>query len=230
MEGSLRTDITLAPAPWQLQGRGYIALLRFDDGGREQDRFLPPSLAGRRLASPYAWLMFVDYSHSDVGPYHELLFIPGRFPFEDGRRHLSISRIFVSSMASVVNGQRNWGIPKDVADFEVCYGDGGVDRVRVAKDGSTFAELEFRPYPLPLPFPGGLVPAALRTLGQHRDGQSFLYAPQASGWLRPARLLRASADPAQFPDLGRARPVLTVAVRDFEMLFPVSRILPQSSR
>ena len=70
----------------------------------------------------------------------------GTFAFEDGKRHLSISRIFVSTLDSVVNGQRNWGIPKDVAQFDVRYGDNGVDRVTVSRNGSltlgaTFANL-----------------------------------------------------------------------------------------
>lgn len=218
----------LAPAPWQLQGRGYIAMLRFDDDGEQQDRFLPPTLQGRRARSPYAWLMFVDYARSDVGPYHELLFIPGSFPFEDGRKHLSISRIFVSSQASVDNGQRNWGIPKELAQFEVRYGAQGLDRVKVARHGRVFAELDFKSYPLPLPFPGGLVPAGLRTLGQHREGQSFIYAPSASGLVRPASLRRAWSDAAEFPLLARAKPVLAVEVSRFQMRFPVSRVLPIS--
>ncbi|ROH89503.1 hypothetical protein ED208_10225 [Stagnimonas aquatica] len=218
--------LPVTPAPWQLQGRGYISLLRFDDQGEQQDRFLPRSLAGRRSRSPYAWLMFVDYRHSEVGPYHELLFIPGSFPFEDGQRHLSISRIFVSSPASVVSGRANWGIPKDLAEFEVRYGVDGLDRVKVSRGGRLFAELDFKSYPLPLPFSGGLIPAGLRTLGQHCGSQSFIYAPSASGVVRPASLRRAWSDAEEFPLLARARPVLTVGVSQFRMQFPVARILP----
>lgn len=217
--------ITDAPAPWTLQGQGYITLLRFRDGGAEQDRFLPDALSGQRGRSPYAWMMFVDYRNSAVGPYHELLFIPGNFPFADGRRHLSISRIFVSSMDSVVNGQRNWGIPKDVAQFDVRYNEGGLDRVKVSQGGKLFAELDFRSYPLWLPFLGGLVPRGLRTLGQRHDDRTFIYAPSADGWIKPARLVRAWSDPALFPDLAAARPVITVAIPRFRMSFPVANII-----
>lgn len=217
--------ITHAPAPWDLVGRGYLSVLRFSPDSRVQDSFLPPSLQGQRGKSPYGYLMFVDYAKSDVGPYHELLFIPGTFPFEDGRRHLSISRIFVSSMDSVVNGQRNWGIPKDVADFDVRYGKRGVDRVTVSKHGKVFAELEFKSYPVWLPFFGRLIPQRLRTLGQHHEGQTFIYAPSASGWIKPARTIRAKTDPDMFPNLGRARALLTVEVPRFRMNFPVSQII-----
>ncbi|TJY63237.1 hypothetical protein E4T66_05930 [Sinimarinibacterium sp. CAU 1509] len=218
--------IANAPAPWLLHGRGYIAMLRFPDNCVAQDAFLPPSLAGRRGASRYGWMMFVDYASSDVGPYHELLFIPGSFPFADGKRHLSISRIFVSSMDSVVNGQRNWGIPKDVAQFDVRYGQHGVDQVRVSKNGSVFAELEFSSLPIWLPFSSVLVPRSLRTLGQHHDGQTYIYSPSASGWIKPARLRRARFDSAVFPDLGEAKPVLAVQVPRFRMTFPTSQVIP----
>jgi len=218
--------ITHAPAPWDLRGRGYISLLRFSPDSRVQDSFLLPSLLGRRRKSPQALMMFVDYSQSDVGPYHELLFIPGSFPFEDGRNHLSISRIYVSSMDSVVNGQRNWGIPKDVAEFDVRYGKRGVDRVTVSKDGRVFAELVFRHYPLWLPFLGGLVPKRFRTLGQHHEGKTYVYSPSASGWVQPARLVSARIYPELFPNIGRARALLTVKVARFRMCFPVSKIIP----
>lgn len=216
-----------APAPWTLQGRGYITLLRYPAGADAQDRFLPGSLQGRRAASRLAWMMFVDYQQSEVGPYHELLFIPGRFPFEDGRRHLSISRILVSSMDSVVNGRRNWGIPKELAQFEVDYGAGRVDAVRVLQDGRLLAQLQYRHFPLSLPFSTALVPSGMRTLGQHHEGQTYIYTPSAHGWIKPARLIAATSDPERFPDLTQAHAVLSVQASRFQMRFPVSRVLPR---
>lgn len=217
--------VSLAPAPWTLQGRGYITLLRYPADADTQDRFLPEHLQGRRAASRFAWMMFVDYQQSDVGPYYELLFIPGSFPFADGKRHLSISRILVSSMDSVVNGQRNWGIPKELAQFEVDYGAGRVDAVRVLQDGQLLAELQYQHYPLSLPFSTALVPSGLRTLGQHHDGQTFIYTPSARGWIKPARLRAARSDPDRFPDLTQARALLSVQASRFQMQFPVSRVL-----
>jgi hypothetical protein len=221
--------ITDAPAPWRLGGRGYISLLKAPKTLLDDTRFLPPSLHGKRSAKPYALMMFVDYDESPVGPYHELLFIPGSFGFEDGKRHLSISRIFVSSMDSVVNGQRNWGIPKDVAQFDVQYGDAGLDRVRVSKDGHTFAELDYRPGWLGMPFSTGLMPKSLRTLAQHHDEKTFIYAPEARGSIKLARLRSATVDAAVFPDIGQCRSLLTVKVTGFDMGFPVSRVLPHAS-
>ena len=226
MNTKAQTFIMDAPAPWTLRGRGYICILRAPAQLLDDGRFLPPSLQGRRAASRFCYLMLVDYSHSPVGPYHELLFIPGTFPFEDGRNHLSISRIFVSSLDSVVNGRRNWGIPKELAQFDVRHGEQGLDRVRVSRDGSTFAELDFASWPVSLPFTTAILPRQWTTLGQHHDGQSYLYRPTARGWVRPASLRRARFDAAVFPDLELARPLLTIGVTRFSMTFHEATMHP----
>lgn len=66
----------------------------------------------------YGALMLVDYSESNCGPYRELLLIPGSFRVRD-KTLASISRIFVSTTESLASGRRNWGIPKELADFSV---------------------------------------------------------------------------------------------------------------
>lgn len=217
-------EVPMAPAPWQLQGQGYILALRLPADVLDHGAFLDAATAGQRRGR-LAYVMFVDYASSDVGPYHELLFIPGSLPFSDGR-HLTISKIYVSSQASVVNGQANWGIPKELCDFDVRYGADGIDCVRLSRDGQVFAELDFSHHLFRLPFNGRLIPAALRTLGQHWQGREFLYAPAAGGHIKPARLRRVRIDPAHFPDLAQGRVLGCVKVTDFAMQFPVARVQP----
>ncbi len=192
------------------------------------DAFLPQELVGRDrgLAS---YLMFVDYAESGCGPYRELLFIPGAFPFGDGRRHLSISRIVVSTWDSVVNGRNNWGIPKDRADFEVEHGSasGREDRVRVTSEGRELCELRFGRlrFAPPLPVHGALLPVALRTLAQRFRGHTYYYAPEARGRVRPGRMLSWRFDAALFPDLAAAAVLAAVQVESFRMRFPVATIV-----
>lgn len=218
-----------APAPWQLQGRAYVSLLRCAPDLLDERSFVPDTLRGKRSPAPYALMMFVDYASSPVGPYHELLFIPGRFAFEDGQRHLSISRIFVSTMDSVVNGQRNWGIPKDVAQFDVRYGDNGLDRVAVSRNGKCFAELAYRSWPLPLPMGTALLPKSWHTLAQHDRGQTFVYTPTAHGWMRPGQLVERRFDASEFPDVAGADVLATVKLTHFDMTFPQSQIIPHAT-
>jgi hypothetical protein len=218
-------DVPRCPAPWNLRGSAWIVALKLPPGSPARDAFLPSGLAGqgRGLAS---YLMFVDYAESECGPYRELLFIPGAFPFGDGRRHLTISRILVSTWDSVVNGRDNWGIPKDRADFEVEQGlDGGrEDRVRVVSEGRELCELRFATlrYAPSLPVNGGLLPARLRTLAQCFRGRTYLYAPAAGGRARLGRLLSWRFDAALFPDLATAPVLAAFNIESFRMTFPVA--------
>ena len=219
----------LEPAPWELQGSAWIVALRLPAGSAARDAFMPAALAGQGRG-PVSLLMYVDYATSGCGPYQELLFIPGTFPFEDGRRHFTISRIVVSTWSSVVDGRANWGIPKDRAEFDVQPNpdDPREARIRVlADDGREMcalrlAESSFAPR---LPVPGALVPETLRTLAQRFDGRTYYYAPASSGWLRPGRLLEWRFDPDLFPDLRAANVLATFRILSFRMRFPVARVV-----
>jgi hypothetical protein len=220
-------DVPGVPAPWRLAGHGWIVAMRLSADSPVREAFLPPELVhrGRGLLS---FLMYVDYEQSDCGPYRELLFIPGSFPFADGRRHLSISRIVVSTWESVVNGRKNWGIPKDRADFEVQYSlhGGREDRIRVSSEGRSLCLLQFEASPLPLRFPvySALAPRGLTTLAQHHGGRTYYYTPDARGQIRPGRVLSWKFNSALFPDLADAIAIGAFKVETFRMTFPVARV------
>jgi hypothetical protein len=229
MNQARSSDVQCAPAPWELCGQGYLFALRLPRDVLEHGSFLPQGVRPPR-AGQLAYAMFVDYAGSNVGPYHELLYIPGVLDL-GGRRALSISRIFVSTWASVVNGRSNWGIPKDRCDFDVRYGADGIDRVALraadgAAKGSVFAELELQARGPRLPAPGHWVPKKLRTLSQLHDGKLYAYAPLARGHFRFARVRRWRFDARHFPDLASGEVVAALKITDFRMTFPVAQIKP----
>ncbi|HET6600134.1 MAG TPA: hypothetical protein VFG60_09235, partial [Burkholderiaceae bacterium] len=160
---------------------------------------------------------------SDVGPYRELLFIPGSVRFSDGRRR-TISRIYVSTQASAVNARANWGIPKEHGDFEVRYGADGVDEVSLSRQGRAIAALRMRHCGLRLPFNGAWIPRRLRMLGQRLGGKEYTYAPAARGHVKPAQLLAARLDARYFPALAPEHVLFAVKATDFEMSFPAARV------
>ncbi len=206
-------DEAPAPAPWDLRGSGCILLVG------NQHRSGPDEVGGPGL------VMFVDYAESPVGPYQEVLYIPGRTEV-DGQRRWRIQRIYVSTWASVVNGRRNWGIPKDRADFEHCQQTPGRDRYSVTTDGLPVASLEFSSHGPALPFPAWLTPPGLRGLTQDYGGQRFSLAPEASGRIRYARVREFTANPETFAALDAGDVQAAVAVPEFRMRFPVASVQP----
>ncbi|KAI0339249.1 hypothetical protein BDW22DRAFT_1336398 [Trametopsis cervina] len=63
-------------------------------------------------------VMIVRYKSSPIGPYDEIIWSPGNFEIPpSGKKALRITRIYVSSLASVYNGRKNWNICKHLAHF-----------------------------------------------------------------------------------------------------------------
>lgn len=216
--------VPLAPAPWSLTGSGYILLMKLPPAVLDDPRHTPTALRGQRRGG-LSMVMLVDYERSAVGPYRELLYIPGTFAF--GARTLqSITRIYVSSMESVVNGRINWGIPKDRCDFDFQYGSDGRDRCEASLNGKPFATFAFRTGGWTLPFSTAIVPNALIRLAQIHGGRQFVYVPSASGRIRFAKVTDWSFDAAWFPDLAQGRVLACVKVPRFTMGFPVSAVGP----
>lgn len=222
------TDVALAPAPWSLVGRGFIFALWMPRDVLEHGSFIPSGLV-RHGRGRLAYAMFVDYASSDVGPYRELLYIPGRLRFGNGRHDtpLSITRIFVSTQASVINGRINWGIPKDRCDFALRR-DVAREQIRLQADGGgpTFAQMDVEAFGPRLPAPLGWTPRAWRRLSQLREGRRYTYVPEARGHFRLARVHGWQFEPRMFPDLARGRLLAALEITDFTMRFPVAEVQP----
>jgi Acetoacetate decarboxylase (ADC) len=209
------------PAPWTLHGNGVVMLAHFPTSFVRQHGFL----ADFQEDSYRGWLgtvMLVDYQTSNVGPYCELLFIPGLFRL-GGKTTFSISKIYVSTTESVENGIENWGIPKELADFEIVTAADGAKTYTVSQQGIPFFSVTVRSSGPRLPITTKLLPG-FRVMQQRRK-QLLLTAPVANGTGRLARLSNLSVKSALFPDVSRAWPLVALTVDDFTMTFPVPTLV-----
>ncbi len=162
----------------------------------------------------------MDYRQSPVGPYRELLFLAGR-NLRWRNHRFSITRIYVSTEASAVNGRENWAIPKQTAEFEVIPQKAGAQRVIVLRDGSAEVDLTVAPgQGLPVPVLSLAAPSSWRTITQFRDGRPLVTRLSGRGWLRPAKLLDFRSMPRLFPDVNQGKLVAGFRVEDFRLRFP----------
>jgi hypothetical protein len=219
--------IKRAKAPWRLAGDAYVVALKMPAKVLEEQCFVPESLKGCRLGS-YSRMIYVDYKNSPVGPYRELLFDPGRFLF-DKRSCRTISRIFVSTQESVVNGLENWGIPKTIAEFETRTLANGWEHITVSAEGAVFAELAFSTVRFGVPFSDRWLPAKFRTTAQHCGERCYFYAPITRATMKMGRLRESKIDPRMFPDISRGKFALCVRLEDFRMWIPAATIVPQAN-
>lgn len=213
------------PPPWFLEGDGYILLYWFERAFIERYGRVPAFLRGAYLGGPGAVMLF-DYRTSNVGPYRELLFIPGRFRWQ-GRTVTCITSIYVSTEASVVSGRANWGIPKELARFSREALPNG-ECFRVERDGELVLDATLKPEWLLLPVQTSLLP--LPPLVQEQSGRILETRLSRGAWGRPARLVRMEAVPALFPDVTAMRPLLGIQIRRFRLAFPDPRVLVASKQ
>jgi hypothetical protein len=211
------------PAPWRLTGAGYLILLRcarvFGNAcARDQ-----PALAGRALGG-FGAVMVINYDHSDVGPYRELLIAPGSFKYA-GRSVFALTHIWVSTAASMIHGRHNWGLPKQQADFDWMQGPGRRERVIARRADHPPLELELSASTPALPVTTNVLPRRWRTLEQVWNGRVYRTRVRARGQVSSARL-HDYANPAGsgFPDFADQKHLFCLHAPTFELTFPAARI------
>jgi len=206
----------IVPPPWRLSGNGAILLYRFPRPWAMAHGHIPPELRPAFVGG-LGGVVLADYAASGVGPYREALFIPGQF-WLGGARRFAITRIYVSTAASVASGRANWAIPKQLAAIDR---DGDSFAVRVGARQAFSASL--RPFGPQLPVDTAWSPIPL-VLGQPAGGLRYETRPAARGALRLARVAGLRADPALFPDVASLRPLLAVRITGFQLVFPEPRL------
>lgn len=167
-------------------------------------------------------VMLVEYTTSDVGPYFELLYIPGFFTI-GGKLTFSVSRIFVSTYDSAWNGRQNWGLPKRIADFTIVKRSGGERLFEVEVDGQLLLEAHMKPWSPPVPFSNKLVPFT-RIVQQFQD-QLLLTRPTASGQMQLTALKYIRSNVDFFPPIHQLKPLASIFIPDFVITFPQPQLL-----
>ena len=204
--------LTPVPPPWTLKGEGIILLFHFKKSWVTQGANLPEYLRGK-FKGGLGYVMLVDYQESPVGPYRELLFIPGKFGEE---KLQTITTIFVDSEASTIHGRANWSIPKQTADFH-WQKEKRLDQVEVSLNGKKVFRASIRTSGISFPMNTALLPIRLR---QELDDQVLFTQPQGKGWGKLARIQDLEVDPQLFPDIRGIKPLLALKVSPFTLTFP----------
>jgi len=216
-----------APPPWTLTGHGLILVAHFPESFVRRHGFLQPY----QQVAYRGWLgtvMLVNYHTSNVGPYAELLFIPGLFRFGH-TTSFSIAKIYVSTEESVVNGRLNWGIPKERADFIFSEPARGHQQISVSHKGRPFLSVQAKTWGPRFPISTAFVPgfrvvqASLDRASEPAASGLLLTKPTASGSARLASLTDMTIDNTFFPDLSAIKPIMALSVENFRMQFPHPR-------
>jgi hypothetical protein len=212
-------EVRRAPAPWKLEGDAHVALLWLPPAGEAR---VAEGITLRR--GGLSILAFLRYHRSDVGPYDELLWLmPWGLRSGTWHRH-TVRRIYVSSEASLENGRRNWGMPKELAHFDVQRLGRAAQGVRVTTPAGNVASFVIEPGRHALPITSRPLPEAVRRLAQVDEQRLLEFAPHVRGRVSRARLSELGADPERFVDVERARVLAAASMMGFELAVPAARV------
>lgn len=201
----------LVPPPWTLTGNGLVVIYRFPRAFVLP--WIPPHLHDA-FCGGFGAVICVDYHSSNIGPYQELLLIPGRFAFGN-RRYYSITQIFVSTTASVENGQANWAIPKQQADFVVGR---NIQSMQASRAGQVFFSVACDAVGPSYPVTTTLLPFQF-VLAQQNEHATLITRLAGRGAAQRA-LQQSNGDGVVFPNLSQVRPLLAVSLHAFTLVFP----------
>lgn len=213
------SDVKEYPAPWHLKGKGYILLYKFSKEEIQNDKFLSDKFKKSFLGG-FGAVMIVDYAESDAGPYSELLFIPGKFRYGRKKKN-TISKIYVSSRESIMNGRENWAIPKEHADFTFAPESKHIENINISSKGEQILTAKIKSGRLIFPVNTAFLPFPLV---QEQDGKAFYTKFSGSGKGRFASIKEITINPELFPIAASKKPLLAVKVEPFKICFPESEI------
>ncbi|KAJ7485614.1 hypothetical protein FB451DRAFT_1554492 [Mycena latifolia] len=136
-------DLQVVLAPWKLKGRSWVfpvsplsATSSFPAGWSAPYQADTLSSGGKFIGG-LGIVQVVSYSESPVGPYDELVYVPGRWKYSDGTKAWRITQIYVSSKDSTLNGRKNWNIPKHVANIDISTASDGTTTISANHPGTS---------------------------------------------------------------------------------------------
>ena len=201
-----------SPPPWRLSGEGIILIFRFKKDWVEKSGMLPKQLEGK-FKGGLGYVMLVNYEKSPVGPYRELLIIPGKFR---KTKKQAITKIYVNSEASTQNGRNNWGIPKETLPIS-WKKEGNKDVVEIKSGEKIVFSAEISYGGLSFPVTTSVLPI---NLCQTWNRLKYYTKPSGYGWGKLAKVEKLDLDPNFFPDIRGIKPLLAVKVNPFNIKFP----------
>lgn len=243
-----------APAPWTLEvENSWVFPFRVTPS--RLDSLLRARREDRATACPSGLgvAMIIRYSGSPAGPYDELLFgLPVISPKLPGEwlttRRLPV--IYVSSEASLRNGRKNWGIRKELADFEWSVQPGYLWTTTSVKitdriTRTTLIEASFTTFniciPIHLSIFGKMIPAIVEQqmdeegeLSENREWLKirpsgfglihFFTTHYGLGWTRPSFISANRYNASSFPSLRASGALIGVNLNGI-LYFPTPDLL-----
>jgi hypothetical protein len=207
------------PPPWNLTGEGIIIPFYAN-----KKYFLDSNYLSEEDKKIYngglGAIMLVNYETSNVGPYFELLLIPGDFEFQK-KTYKRITKIFVSNEVSVKEGIKNWAIPKEFANF-TWEKNSNETKIEI-KTNEIFFKLSYESLFFSFPVTTSIYPVELL---QPNENQFLITKFTGKGSGKFAKINSIYTNEKNFPNIKNGSKIhFGLSVSQFQIQFPVPKII-----
>lgn len=201
-----------APAPWKLTGEAVILGYKFKKSWVENSGLLKESMKDK-FKGGLGYVILANYSSSPVGPFQEAIFIPGKF-----RKSKSqiITKLITDSESSAINGQTNWGLPKEIHPM-IWQKSRKWDQISILDQETQIFSIELEHGGIPIPISTVFLPIQLC---QTWNKVKYFSKPMATGWGKFAKIKNLDLDPRYFPDIRIQKPLFALKVNPFNLELP----------
>ncbi|HMV45226.1 MAG TPA: acetoacetate decarboxylase [Leptospiraceae bacterium] len=213
------------PPPWHLKGQGFILPFLGNKTALLDKGFISES-DKQNFRGGLGAIMIVNYDSSNVGPYYELLFIPGDFYYENSPKKVykKITKIFVSTDISIQEGRLNWAIPKEFANFNWIKKNNNTLISVESSLGEPILKAELNQKFFSFPLTTKIYPITL--LQKSEDDRLISTQFYGSGYGKMSSILEWEANPKYFVDIvSISKFFLGISAHQFNITFPLPEIL-----
>ncbi len=201
---------------YEFRGSGYVLFYRFDEEFIRLETFLPENLKNNHCRGLGA-VLYMNYTKSPVGPYEELIFIPGKFCYRGKKNHF-ISKSFVSTEEAVKFGYENWFIQKEKADFSKKSLGNNIENIstHIGEEEVACLELKKRKFKFRVGTSKHLFFSLMQLKGE--DPIKLNYSGSVTANF--AKLTSIRIRPAFFPNIAKFSPLVAFKMKNFTLRLP----------
>ena len=201
---------------YEFKGNGYLLFYRFDEEFIRLETFLPEHLKNNYCRGLGA-VLYLNYTKSEIGPYEELVFIPGKFSYRGKKNHF-ISKSYVSTDAAIEFGRKNWFVPKEKADFSRIQVENNLENVSTHIGDEEVASFEIKKRNIK--FRLGTSKFLSFSLMQLQGEEPVKLNYSGSVTANFAKLTSIRVRPAFFPNIAKFSPLIAFRLKNFTLRLP----------
>ncbi|MBQ4035474.1 MAG: hypothetical protein II623_08435 [Paludibacteraceae bacterium] len=198
------------------KGKAYISVYNFSNDFVASEAFQTDFLKGK-YDGGFGAVIYIDFKESPVGPYQEVLFIPGKYEVGGESRYVA-TKCYVSTPEAINNNSDGYFGHKELGTFHWTTVGENTMHLSIHKGRTRLLTVEIGSWSgFSLPASSNIITFPFMQILSGDERLLWKYSAKSS--MNLARLVSVQVRPAFFPDIAKYNPIVTLCFDNFELNF-----------